>query len=309
MPSPSAQTDLQTLRPAVRIVEVGPRDGLQNEKALVATADKIELVNRLSATGLRTIEATSFVSPKWVPQLADAADVFTGIERKPGIAYPVLVPNEKGYERARDVGVEEIAVFTAASEAFNQRNINASIDESIERFRPVMQRAAADGVRVRGYVSTVLGCPYQGEVPLADVVRVSSALHALGCYEISLGDTIGVGTPAKARAMLRAVAAEVPMDALAIHFHDTYGQALANILACLEEGVAVVDSAVSGAGGCPYAKGASGNVASEDVVYMLHGLGMHTGVDLALLADTGRWLASRLGRETGSKAGKALATA
>jgi hydroxymethylglutaryl-CoA lyase len=306
-PSPSHSASPRGTPAAVRIVEVGPRDGLQNEKAQVRTEDKIALIERLSATGLRTIEATSFVSPKWVPQLADAAEVFAGIKRRAGIAYPVLVPNEKGYERAREVGVEEIAVFTAASEAFNQRNINAGIDESIERFRPVLQRAAADGVRVRGYVSTVLGCPYQGDVPLADVVRVARALHDLGCYEVSLGDTIGVGTPAKARAMLRAVAGEVPMPALAIHFHDTYGQALANILACLEEGVAVVDSAVSGAGGCPYAKGASGNVASEDVVYMLHGLGVHTGVDLALLADTGRWLAALLGRETGSKAGRALA--
>jgi hydroxymethylglutaryl-CoA lyase len=293
--------------PAVRIVEVGPRDGLQNEKTQVRTEDKIALIDRLSATGLRSIEATSFVSPKWVPQLADAAQVFVGIARRPGIAYPVLVPNAQGYERARAVGVEEIAVFTAASEAFNRRNINAGIDESIERFRPVLARAAADGVRVRGYVSTVLGCPYQGEVPLSDVVRVARVLHELGCYEISLGDTIGVGTPAKARAMLRAVADEVPMLALAIHFHDTYGQALANILACLEEGVAVIDSAVSGAGGCPYAKGASGNVASEDVVYMLHGLGVETGVDLPLLAETGRWLAGLLGRETGSKAGRALA--
>ena len=251
-PSPSA-TPPRDAPAVVRIVEVGPRDGLQNEKAQVRTADKIALIDRLSATGLRSIEATSFVSPRWVPQLADAAEVYAGIDRRPGIAYPVLVPNEQGYERARAVGVQEVAVFTAASEAFNQRNTNASIAESIERFRPVLQRAAADGVRVRGYVSTVLGCPYQGEVPLDDVVRVARSLHALGCYEISLGDTIGVGTPARARAMLRAVAAEVPMRALAIHFHDTYGQALANILACLEEGVAVVDSAVSGAGGCPYA--------------------------------------------------------
>ncbi|MGH8086558.1 MAG: hydroxymethylglutaryl-CoA lyase [Lysobacter sp.] len=291
----------------VRIVEVGPRDGLQNEKTLVATADKIELIDRLSATGLQSIEATSFVSPKWVPQLADAAEVFAGIARRPGVHYPVLVPNEQGYERAREVGVEEIAVFTAASEAFNRKNINASIDESLARFAPVLARAKANDVRVRGYVSTVLGCPYQGEVPLADVVRVARELHAMGCYEISLGDTIGIGTPGKARAMLKAVAAEVPMAALAVHFHDTYGQALSNILACLEEGVAVVDSAVSGVGGCPYAKGASGNVASEDVVYMLHGLGIETGIDLDRLADTGRWLASRLGRETGSKVGKALA--
>src|SRR5688572_25205050 len=293
----------------VRIVEVGPRDGLQNEKAIIATADKIALIDRLSATGLRSIEATSFVSPRWVPQLADAAEVYSGIARKPGVSYPVLVPNEQGYERARAVGVEEIAVFTAASESFNQRNINASIDESLARFAPVMERATADGVKVRGYVSTVLGCPYQGDVPVADVVRVARALHAMGCYEISLGDTIGVGTPGKARAMLMAVAGEVPMSALAIHFHDTYGQALSNILACLEEGVAVIDSSVSGAGGCPYAKGASGNVASEDVVYMLHGLGIDTGIDLDALAQTGRWLAGLLGRETGSKVGKALAAA
>ena len=293
----------------VRIVEVGPRDGLQNEKALVSTADKVELIDRLSATGLLSIEATSFVSPQWVPQLADAADVFTAIRRRPGVAYPVLVPNEKGYDRARAVGVEEVAVFTAASEAFNRTNINASIDESIERFRPVLERAAADGVKVRGYVSTVLGCPYKGDVPVTDVVRVARQLHALGCYEISLGDTIGVGTPRKAAGMLKAVAAELPMSALAVHFHDTYGQALANILACLDEGVRVVDAAVSGAGGCPYAKGASGNVASEDVVYLLHGQGLRTGVDLDALADTGRWLAARLGRETGSRVGKALAAA
>jgi len=293
----------------VRIVEVGPRDGLQNEKTLVPTAAKIELIDRLTATGLSTIEATSFVSPKWVPQLADAAEVFTGIHRKPGVRYPVLVPNEQGYERARAVGANEVAVFTAASEAFNRKNINASIDESIERFRPVIERANADGVRVRGYVSTVLGCPYQGEVPIDDVVRVARRMHALGCYEVSLGDTIGVGTPAKARAMLRAVAAAVPMSALAVHFHDTYGQALPNLLACLEEGVRVADASVSGTGGCPYAKGASGNVATEDVVYMLHGMGMRTGIDLDRLVDTGRWLATLLGRATGSKVTQASAAA
>ncbi len=285
----------------VRIVEVGPRDGLQNEKTLVPAAEKIALIDRLSATGLRSIEATSFVSPKWVPQLADATEVYTGIAKAPGVRYPVLVPNEQGYERARAVGVDEIAVFTAASEAFNRKNINASIEESLQRFAPVMARAKADGVAVRGYVSTVLGCPYQGDVPVAEVVRVAKALHAMGCYEVSLGDTIGVGTPAKAAAMLRAVATEVPMAALAIHFHDTYGQALANIHACLDEGVRVVDAAVSGTGGCPYAKGASGNVASEDVVYMLHGMGMDTGIDLDALSATGRWLAERLGRPSGSK--------
>jgi len=292
----------------VRIVEVGPRDGLQNEKQPVATADKIALIDRLSATGLRTIEATSFVSPRWVPQLADASDVFAGIQRRPGINYPVLVPNEQGYERALAAGVEEVAVFTAASETFNRTNTNAGIDESLARFAPVLARAKVDGIRVRGYVSTVLGCPYQGEVPLADVVRVAQQLHAMGCYEISLGDTIGVGTPRKARQMLAAVATEVPMAALAVHFHDTYGQAVANIAACLEAGVRVVDSAVSGAGGCPYAKGASGNVASEDVVYLLRGLDMPCDVDLDALAATGRWLATLLGRSTGSRTGQALGT-
>jgi hydroxymethylglutaryl-CoA lyase len=291
----------------VRIVEVGARDGLQNEKAIVPTPVKIELINRLSDTGLQTIEATSFVSPKWVPQLADAVEVYSGIRRKPGVRYPVLVPNLQGYERARSVGATEIAVFTAASEAFNRKNINASIDESIERFAPVMERARTDGVAVRGYVSTVLGCPYQGDVPISDVVRVARRLHDLGCYEISLGDTIGIGTPARARSMLAAVADKVPMAALAVHFHDTRGQALANILACLELGVAVVDASVSGTGGCPYARGASGNVATEDVVYMLHGMGIATGVDLERLVDTGRWLSQQLGRDNGSKVGKAAA--
>ena len=291
----------------VRIVEVGARDGLQNEKTIVPTAVKVELIDRLGDTGLQTIEATSFVSPKWVPQLADAAEVYAAIRKLSGVRYPVLVPNLQGYERARAVGATEIAVFSAASEAFNRKNINASIDESIDRFVPVMERARADGVAVRGYVSTVLGCPYQGDVPVADVVRVATRLHALGCYEISLGDTIGIGTPARAQAMLAAVAAHIPMTALAVHFHDTRGQALANILACLELGVAVVDASVSGAGGCPYARGATGNVASEDVVYMLHGMGIETGVDLERLVATGRWLSGQLGRDNGSKVGKAAA--
>ncbi len=289
----------------VRIVEVGARDGLQNEKTLLPTDVKIALIDRLSGTGLKTIEATSFVSPKWVPQMADATEVYQGIRKVPGVSYPVLVPNEQGYERARAVGVSEIAVFTAASEAFNRKNINASIDESIERFMPVIARAKADGVKVRGYVSTVLGCPYQGDVPVSDVVRVARRLHELGCYEVSLGDTIGVGTPGKARAMLQSVASEVPMQALAVHFHDTYGQALANILACLEEGVRVVDSSVSGTGGCPYAKGATGNVASEDVAYMLQGMGMHTGIDLDILIATGAWLAAQLHKETASRVTRA----
>ncbi len=289
----------------VRIVEMGPRDGLQNEKTIIPAATKIELINRLSATGLRSIEATSFVSPKWVPQLADAAEVFAAIDKNPQISYPVLVPNLQGYQRAREVGAAEVAVFTAASEAFSRKNINASIDESIERFKPVLDQAKADGVRVRGYVSTVLGCPYQGDVPVTDVVRVARQMHDLGCYEISLGDTIGIGTALKARAMLRAVASEVPMQALAVHFHDTRGQALANVLNCLEEGVRVVDSAVSGVGGCPYAKGATGNVASEDVVYMLEGMGMATGIDLPALIETGLWLSARLQRETSSKVARA----
>ncbi|WP_028770235.1 hydroxymethylglutaryl-CoA lyase [Silanimonas lenta] len=289
----------------VRIVEVGPRDGLQNEKAIIATADKIALIEKLAATGLGTVEATAFVSPKWVPQMADAAEVFSGVAKREGVRYPVLVPNLQGYERARAVGVTEIAVFGAASEAFSRANINASIEESLTRFAPVLEAAKRDGVAVRGYVSTVLGCPYQGEVPVADVVRVAKALHAMGCYEISLGDTIGVGTPRKARAMLEAVAGEVPMAALAVHFHDTYGQAVANVAACLEAGVRVVDAAVSGTGGCPYAKGASGNVATEDIVYLLDGMGFTHGVDLEALVDTGRWLSALLGRESMSKVNRA----
>ncbi len=294
-----------TMPDSVRIVEVGPRDGLQNEKTIISVSDKIALINQLSACGFKTVEATSFVSPKWVPQLADAAEVFTGIDKFPGVSYPVLVPNLQGYERARAVGATEVAIFGAASEAFSQKNINASIDESIERFIPVLEQAKNDGVKVRGYVSTVLGCPYQGEVPVSDVVRISKRLFELGCYEISLGDTIGIGTPKNARAMLVAVAGEIPMASLAVHFHDTRGQALANILACLEEGVRVVDSAVSGTGGCPYAQGASGNVATEDVVYMLEGIGMSTGIQLDKLIDTGRWLSQLLNRETGSKVNRA----
>jgi hydroxymethylglutaryl-CoA lyase len=291
----------------VRIVEVGPRDGLQNEKTLVPVAAKVELIERLADAGLSTIEATSFVSPKWVPQLADAAEVFAAVRKREGVRYPVLVPNLQGYERARAAGATEVAVFTAASEAFNQRNTNASIDQSIERFRPVLEQARADGVAVRGYVSTVLGCPYQGDVPVAEVVRVASILHRAGCYEVSLGDTIGIGTPSRARAMLLAVSGEVPLPALAVHFHDTRGQALANIYACIDAGVRVVDASVAGLGGCPYAQGASGNVATEDVVYMLEGMGLRTGVDLARLVDTGRWISTLLGRDTQSRVGRAAA--
>jgi hydroxymethylglutaryl-CoA lyase len=292
---------------SIRIVEVGPRDGLQNEKTVVPTDVKIELIERLADAGLPAVEAGAFVSPKWVPQMADSAEVLRRVRRRPGTAYPVLVPNEKGFDAALDAGVEEIAVFAAASEAFSRRNINCSIAESLERFRPVAARARERGVKVRGYVSCVLGCPYEGDVAPTRVADVAAALVALGCYEVSLGDTIGVGTPAKARAMIEAAAARVPMAQLAVHFHDTYGQALANILACLQAGVTVIDSSVAGLGGCPYAPGASGNVATEDVLYMLDGMGIATGVDLTAVAATGAWISERLGRVNGSKAGRALA--
>ena len=293
------------MKDAIKIVEVGPRDGLQNEAQLVPAATKIALIERLAVAGLKDIEATSFVSPKWVPQMADAAEVLAGLKRVSGVRYPVLVPNLQGLERALAAGVKEIAVFTAASDAFNRKNINASIDESLERIRPVAEQARAAGLKVRGYVSTVLGCPYQGEVPLAEVVRVSEALFHMGCYEISLGDTIGVGTPHAARNMLRAVRGAVPIEQLAVHFHDTYGQALANIYACIEEGVRVADASVAGLGGCPYAKGATGNVATEDLVYMLQGLGFETGVDLDALCDTARWISAELGRAPVSHVAKA----
>jgi hydroxymethylglutaryl-CoA lyase len=292
---------------SVKMVEVGPRDGLQNEAKTVPAATKIELVNMLSEAGLKAVEAGAFVSPKWVPQMADSAEVLAGIVRKPGVSYPVLVPNMKGFEAAVAAQVEEIAIFGAASETFSQKNINCSIAESLARFAPVAAAARAKGMRVRGYVSCVLGCPYEGEIKPQAVAEVSAKLLALGCYEISLGDTIGVGTPAKAQAMIDTVAAQVPREKLAVHFHDTYGQALANILATLEQGIAVVDSSVAGLGGCPYAKGASGNVASEDVRYMLGGLGIETGVDLDKLAAAGRFICDYLGRPPSSKVALALA--
>lgn len=285
----------------VRVVEVGARDGLQNEARQVSTATKLALIERLSNCGFPIVEATSFVSPTWIPQLIDAAEVMAGLNRHPGVRYPVLVPNEHGLDRALKAGVQEIAVFTAASSAFTEKNINCDLDESLRRIAAIMIRARAKGLWVRGYVSTVLGCPYQGHVPLADVVRVAKTLHDLGCAEISLGDTIGVGTPHKARAMLEACAAEIPMAQLAVHFHDTYGQALANVYACLEAGVRSVDSSVAGLGGCPYAQGASGNLASEDLIYQLHGLGLHTGIDLDAVCDTARWINAELGREPVSK--------
>jgi hydroxymethylglutaryl-CoA lyase len=291
----------------VKMVEVGPRDGLQNEKTPIDAATKIALIDLLSATGLKVIEAGSFVSPKWVPQMADTDKVMAGIIRKPGVSYPVLVPNLQGLDAAIKANVGEIAIFGAASESFSRKNINCSIAESLERFRPVAAKAIAQGLKVRGYISCVLGCPYEGEIAVAAVADVAAQLRAMGCYEVSLGDTIGVGTPAKARAMVEAVAVAVPRERLAIHFHDTWGQALANILACLEAGIATVDSAVAGLGGCPYAKGASGNVASEDVIYMLDGLGIETGVDFAALAAAGRFISDKLGRIPGSKAAQAQA--
>ena len=289
----------------VRMVEVGPRDGLQNEKSIVPTEVKIGLVDRLTDAGLTAIEAGSFVSPKWVPQMADTPEVFAGIRRKDGVRYVALTPNAKGFEGAVAAKADEVAVFAAASESFSRKNINCSIAESLERFAPVMAAAKGQGIPVRGYVSCVLGCPYEGEIAPAAVADVAGQLLAMGCYEISLGDTIGTGTPARAQAMIAAVAGRVPMDRIAVHFHDTYGQALANILATLELGVAVVDSSVAGLGGCPYAKGASGNVASEDVLYMLNGLGIETGVDLDKLVAAGAYISEAIGRPTASKVARA----
>jgi hydroxymethylglutaryl-CoA lyase len=298
-----------SLPDAVKIVEVGARDGLQNEAQAVATEIKVELIRRLAAAGLPVVEATAFVSPKWVPQMSDHEAVLRSIHRRPGVSYPVLTPNLKGFEAAAAAGAEEVAIFGAASESFSKKNINCSIAESLERFEPVVAAARERGIRVRGYVSCVLGCPYEGEIAPAAVAAVAEKLYAMGCYEISLGDTIGTGTPLKAQRMVGAVAERVPLAQLAAHFHDTYGQALANLFAVFELGVATVDSSVAGLGGCPYARGASGNVATEDVVYMLRGMGIETGVDLAALAATGRWICQILGRESASKVARVLASA
>ena len=290
----------------VKLVEVGPRDGLQNEKAPVATDVKVALIDRLTQAGLPVIEATAFVSPKWVPQMADNAEVMARIARGASTSYPVLVPNLKGFEAAIAAGAKEVAVFAAASEAFSRKNTNCSIAESLARFEPVVEAARTAGVKVRGYVSCVLGCPYEGEVAVDKVAEVSGALYRMGCYEVSLGDTIGVGTPSRARRMIEAVASHVPLDRIAGHYHDTYGQALANIYASLELGVAVFDSSVAGLGGCPYAKGATGNVATEDVVYLLQGLDIETGVDLNALIDAGQFICDALGRQTSSRVARAI---
>jgi hydroxymethylglutaryl-CoA lyase len=294
----------------VRIVEVGPRDGLQNEPRQIPTATKLELIRRLASNGLSSIEATAFVSPKWVPQMADAAAVIAGLPlddaARAGVSFPVLTPNLKGLEAALAAGAREVAVFGAASEAFSQKNINCSIDESLERFRPVVARAKEAGVRVRGYVSCVLGCPYQGEVSPQAVAEVAHALFEMGCYEISLGDTIGAGTPEKTKVMVEAVVKRVPLKKVAGHFHDTYGMGIANIYAALQLGVTVFDSSVGGLGGCPYAAGASGNVATEDVVWLLKGLGIESGIDLDGLVDTAQWITAELGRTPNSRVSQAL---
>jgi hydroxymethylglutaryl-CoA lyase len=293
----------------VRLVEVGPRDGLQNEAAPVSVSDKLQLVHDLAEAGVSYIEAGSFVSPKWVPQMAGSAELFAGLLRKPGVTYAALAPNLRGFEDALAAGVQEVAVFAAASEAFSQRNINCSISESLDRFLPVMEAARLHGITVRGYVSCVLGCPYEGTVAPKQVAAVANELYAMGCYEVSLGDTIGTGTPGATRTLFDVVAGQIPRGKLAGHFHDTYGQALANIYASLLEGIQVFDSSVAGLGGCPYAKGATGNVASEDVVYLLNGLGIDTGIDLDKLIAAGHRISDTLGRANGSRVAKARLSA
>lgn len=289
-----------------RIIEVGVRDGLQNEKTPVPTEIKLELINRLVNSGLKIVEATSFVSPKWVPQMADHQAIVESLPTKSDVRFPVLTPNLKGFENAIAAGAKEVAVFAAASESFSQKNINCSIDESIERFKPIFEQAESLGIRVRGYVSCVLGCPYEGDIDINKVVEVADKLYQYGSYEISLGDTIGVGTPGKTEALIDAVKTVIPTTNIAVHFHDTYGQALANIYAALEHGVRNIDSSVAGLGGCPYAKGASGNVATEDVVYMLNGLGLETGIELDKLVDAGDYISQFLKRENNSKVAKAI---
>lgn len=289
----------------VTIVEVSPRDGLQNEKQTVPVQVKIELINRLADAGVKVIEAASFVSPKWIPQLADGREVLEGIQKRENVHYPVLVPNLKGFENALAAGATEIAVFTTPSEKFSQKNTNCSVAESIERIREVVAAAKANNIRVRAYISCVLGCPYEGKITPSQVADLAKIVYELGCAEISLGDTIGVGTPTNARLMIDAVSKHVPVKALAVHFHDTYGQALANIYAALEAGISIIDSSVAGIGGCPYAKGATGNVATEDVVYMLHGMGIETGIDMQKLVETGRYIALKLGDKPHSKVNRA----
>lgn len=293
----------------VKIVEVGPRDGLQNEKNTVPTSIKVELIHRLVASGLSVVEATSFVSPKWVPQLSDAKDVMSAVRNVDSARLPVLTPNMKGFEAAMAAGAKEVAVFASASESFSKSNINCGIEESLVRYRAVCSAAEKLSIPVRGYVSCVVGCPVEGAIPPSKVAYVAKGLYDMGCFEISLGDTIGVGTPGNIVPMLEAVMSVVPTEKLAVHFHDTYGQSLSNILVSLQMGISAVDSSVAGLGGCPYAKGASGNVATEDVVYMLHGLGIRTNVDMSKLLSAGEFICNHLGRQSGSKAGTALGRA
>ena len=295
------QTLPLALPKSVDIVEVGARDGLQNETQAIATAVKIALIEKLTDAGLRNIECGSFVNPKWVPQMADSDAVFRQLPRRQGVTYSALTPNLQGYERAIAAGAEEVAIFAAASEAFCQKNINCSVDESIARFASIMQAATKDNIKVRGYVSCIVGCPYEGSIAPQKVAQVTAKLLAMGCYEVSLGDTIGVGTPASVSAVLHAVLAECAADKVAVHFHDTYGQALTNIYAALQLGITTIDSSVAGLGGCPYAKGASGNVATEDVIYLLNGLGIEHGVDIDKLIDAGNFISQQLGKESGSK--------
>lgn len=290
----------------VTVYEVGPRDGLQNEGSAVATAVKVELIERLAAAGLPAVEATSFVHPKWVPQMADATDVVDQLQHRQGVRYPVLVPNEAGLRRALDAGVREIAIFGSVTETFARKNLNCTVEESMVMFAPVVARARAAGLRVRGYLSMVFGDPWEGEVPVAQAVAAACRMRELGVDEVSLGDTIGVATPAHVRRVLTALAGEVPREALAVHFHDTYGQALANVLAALDLGVGIVDSAVGGLGGCPYAKSATGNLATEDLVYMLNGLGLRTGVDLDAVVETAWWINADLNREPVGRVARAL---
>jgi len=302
----SINSNLLPLLPEqVKIVEVGPRDGLQNETTPISALDKIALIEKLSAAGIKYIESGSFVSPKWVPQMATSTEVFEKLNRKQGVTYAALTPNMRGFEGAMAVNVSEVAIFGAASESFSQKNINCSIEESLERFAPIMEAAKNANIKVRGYVSCVLGCPYEGEIAPEQVAIVAEKLYQMGCYEISLGDTIGVGTPTNVTKMIQAVSARVPTDKLAVHFHDTYGQALTNIYAALQMGIKVVDSAIAGLGGCPYAKGASGNVATEDVLYMLNGLGIDTAIDFEQLLEAGWFISEKLGKAPISKVSNA----
>ncbi|XP_047019484.1 hydroxymethylglutaryl-CoA lyase, mitochondrial [Helicoverpa zea] len=300
------QRSLSTIAPQVRIYEVGPRDGLQNESKFVPTDIKIELINKIAAAGIKDIESASFVSPKWVKQMSDGVDVMKNLPRAPGVNYPVLVPNLKGYDTARQCNVEEVAIFPAGSEGFSQKNLNCSVEEGLKRFKLVADQAVKDGLRVRGYVSCVVGCPYDGPIHPKGIAKITEQLFEMGCYEVSLGDTIGVGTAGSVQRLMREVLTVAKPEQLALHFHDTYGQALSNLLAGLEYGIKTVDSSISGLGGCPYARGASGNLATEDLVYFLYGLGVNTHIDLVKLMEAGRYISNYLGKPTESKVNRAL---